>query len=152
MKFPLHIPFVEALGFELHHFDGGHAELRVDLGRPSDAMQALVRPLRANPRDADLLVALAEALLALGREEQAMSAISRGAAVAADHPGVRTLQGFMALRAGRESEALQHWRVAAAVPSDDRWCTRARIALAEHDDAQIPQTPVTVGSVRAVSG
>ena len=31
MKFPLHIPFVEALGFELHHFAGGHAELRVDL-------------------------------------------------------------------------------------------------------------------------
>jgi len=31
MKFPLHIPFVESLGFELHHFDGGHAELRVDL-------------------------------------------------------------------------------------------------------------------------
>ena len=31
MKFPLHIPFVEALGFELHHFEGGHAELRVDL-------------------------------------------------------------------------------------------------------------------------
>ena len=127
------------------------AELRVDLGRPSDAMQALVRPLRANPRDADLLVALAEALLALGREEQAMSAISRGAAAASDHPGVRTLQGFMALRAGREAEALQHWRVASAVVSDDRWCTRARIALAEHDDAVVPQTPVTVGSVRAVS-
>lgn len=128
------------------------AELRVDLGRPSDAMQALVRPLRANPRDADLLVALAEALLALGREEQAMSAISRGAAVAPDHPGVRTLQGFMALRAGRAAEALQHWRVAASVASDDRWCTRARIALAEHDDELVPQTPVTVGSVRAVSG
>ena len=31
MKFPMHIPFVEALGFELHHFGGGHAELRVDL-------------------------------------------------------------------------------------------------------------------------
>ena len=31
MKFPLRIPFVEALGFELHHFDGGRAELRVDL-------------------------------------------------------------------------------------------------------------------------
>jgi uncharacterized protein (TIGR00369 family) len=31
VKFPVHIPFVEALGFELHHFDGGHAELRVDL-------------------------------------------------------------------------------------------------------------------------
>jgi uncharacterized protein (TIGR00369 family) len=31
MKFPLHIPFVESLGFELHHFDGGQAELRVDL-------------------------------------------------------------------------------------------------------------------------
>ena len=31
MKFPLHIPFVEALGFELHAFEGGHAELRVDL-------------------------------------------------------------------------------------------------------------------------
>jgi tetratricopeptide (TPR) repeat protein len=127
------------------------AELRVDLGRPSDAMQALVRPLRANPRDADLLVALAEALLALGREEQALSAISRGAAAAPDHPGVRTLQGFMALRAGRESEAMQHWRVAADVASDDRWCTRARTALAEHDDAFVPQTPVTVGSVRAVS-
>ena len=125
------------------------AELRVDLGRPSDAMQALVRPLRANPRDADLLVALAEALLALGREEQAMSAISRGAAVAADHAGVRTLQGFMALRAGRDAEALQHWRVAAAAPSEDRWCTRARVALAEHDDELVPQTPVTVGSVRA---
>ena len=124
------------------------AELRVDLGRPSDAMQALVRPLRANPRDADLLVALAEALLALGREEQALSAISRGAAAAPDHAGVRTLQGFMALRAGRESEALQHWRVAAAVPSEDRWCTRARIALAEHDDTMVPQTPVTLGSVR----
>jgi len=27
----MHIPFVEALGFELHRFDGGHAELRVDL-------------------------------------------------------------------------------------------------------------------------
>jgi uncharacterized protein (TIGR00369 family) len=33
MKFPAHIPFVEALGFELHRFDGGHAELRVDLGQ-----------------------------------------------------------------------------------------------------------------------
>ena len=124
------------------------AELRVDLGRPSDAMQALVRPLRANPRDADLLVALAEALLALGREEQAMSAISRGAAAAVDHPGVRTLQGFMAMRAGRDVEALQHWRVAAAVDSDDRWCTRARIALAENDDVDVPQTPVALGSVR----
>lgn len=31
MKFPVHIPFVEALGFELHAFEGGHAELRVDL-------------------------------------------------------------------------------------------------------------------------
>lgn len=31
MKFPLHIPFVEALGFELHACEGGHAELRVDL-------------------------------------------------------------------------------------------------------------------------
>jgi uncharacterized protein (TIGR00369 family) len=31
MKFPLHIPFVEALGFELHRFEDGHAELRVDL-------------------------------------------------------------------------------------------------------------------------
>ena len=31
MKFPLHIPFVEALGFELYAFEGGHAELRVDL-------------------------------------------------------------------------------------------------------------------------
>ena len=31
MKFPSHIPFVEALGFELHRFDGGHAELRIDL-------------------------------------------------------------------------------------------------------------------------
>jgi uncharacterized protein (TIGR00369 family) len=31
MKFPSHIPFVEALGFELHRFEGGHAELRVDL-------------------------------------------------------------------------------------------------------------------------
>ncbi len=127
------------------------AELRVDLGRPSDAMLALVRPLRANPRDADLLVALAEALLALGREEQALSAISRGAAVAPDHAGVRTLQGFMALRTGRESEALQHWRVASGSALDDRWVTRARIALAEHDDVAIPQTPVTMGSVRAVS-
>jgi tetratricopeptide (TPR) repeat protein len=128
------------------------AELRVDLGRPSDAMQALVRPLRANPRDADLLVALAEALLALGREEQALSAISRGAAVAPDHAGVRTLQGFMALRSGRESEAMQHWRVASASALDDRWATRARIALAEHDDVAVPQTPVTMGSVRTVRG
>ena len=128
------------------------AELRVDVGRPSDAMQALVRPLRANPRDVDLLVALAEALLALGREEQALSAIARGAAVNADHPGVRTLQGHLALRAGRGAESLQHWRVAAAVAVEDRWSTRARIALAEHDDEQVPQTPVTLGSVRRVNG
>jgi len=33
MKFPLHIPFVEALGFELHAFADGHAELRVDLAQ-----------------------------------------------------------------------------------------------------------------------
>jgi uncharacterized protein (TIGR00369 family) len=33
MKFPLHIPFVEALGFELHAFADGQAELRVDLGQ-----------------------------------------------------------------------------------------------------------------------
>ncbi len=128
------------------------AELRVDMGRPSDAMQALVRPLRANPRDADLLVALAEALLALGREEQALSAIARGAAVAPDHAGVRTLQGLMALRSGREAEAIHHWRVASASTVDDRWSTRARIALAEHDDAAVPQTPVTLGSVRLVHG
>jgi len=31
MKFPLHIPFVEELGLELHRFDGGHAEVQVDL-------------------------------------------------------------------------------------------------------------------------
>jgi Tfp pilus assembly protein PilF len=128
------------------------AELRVDLGRPSDAMQALVRPLRSNPRDADLLVALAEALLALGREEQALSAISRGAAVAPDHAGVRTLQGFLALRAGRDAEALQHWRVAAEASGDDRWSARARTALAEHDSSSVPQTPVSMDTVRYVSG
>ena len=33
MKFPLHIPFVESLGLELHAFEGGHAELRVDLDK-----------------------------------------------------------------------------------------------------------------------
>jgi hypothetical protein len=128
------------------------AELRVDLGRPSDAMQALVKPLRANPRDVDLLIALAEALLGLGREEQALSAIARGAAVAADHAGVRTLQGYMALRSGRTADALEHWRVASASTADDRWVTRARVELAEHDDALVPQTPVTLGSVRSVSG
>lgn len=128
------------------------AELRVDMGRPSDAMQALVRPLRANPRDADLLVALAEALLALGREEQALSAIARGAAVASDHAGVRTLQGLMALRSGRDAEAIQHWRVASGSTIDDRWSMRARLALAEHDDAAVPQTPTTLGSVRLVHG
>jgi len=31
LHFPLHIPFVEELGLELWRFDGGHAELRVDL-------------------------------------------------------------------------------------------------------------------------
>ncbi len=128
------------------------AELRVDLGRPSDAMQALVRPLRANPRDVDLLIALAEALLGLGREEQASSAIARGAAVLPDHAGVRTLQGYMALRNGRAQDALEHWRVAAGSTIDDRWSTRARVALAEHDDALVPRTPVTLGSVRQVTG
>ena len=128
------------------------AELRVDLGRPSDAMQALVRPLRANPRDVDLLVALAEALLGLGREEQALSAIARGAAVSPDHTGVRTLQGYMALRGGREQDAVEHWRVAADSTVDDRWSTRARIALAEIDDTLIPRTPVTLGAVRMVHG
>ncbi len=128
------------------------AELRVDLGRPSDAMQALVRPLRANPRDADLLVALAEALLGLGREEQALSAIARSAAVAPDHAGVRTLQGYMASRGGREQEAVEHWRVAAGSTIDDRWSTRARVALAEIDDSLIPHTPVILGAVRLVHG
>jgi uncharacterized protein (TIGR00369 family) len=32
MKFPVHIPFVEQLGFELHRFDGGHAELQLEVG------------------------------------------------------------------------------------------------------------------------
>jgi uncharacterized protein (TIGR00369 family) len=31
MKFPLHIPFVEELGLELHRCDNGHAEVQVDL-------------------------------------------------------------------------------------------------------------------------
>jgi uncharacterized protein (TIGR00369 family) len=31
MKFPLHIPFVEELGLELHRFDNGHAEVQVNL-------------------------------------------------------------------------------------------------------------------------
>ena len=31
MQFPLHIPFVEELGLELHRFDNGHAEVQVDL-------------------------------------------------------------------------------------------------------------------------
>jgi Flp pilus assembly protein TadD len=115
-------------------------------------MQALVRPLRANPRDVDLLVALAEALLGLGREEQALSAVARGAAVAPDHAGVRTLQGYMALRSGRLPDALEHWRVAATGTADDRWSTRARVELAEHDDALVPQTPITLGSVRLVTG
>jgi uncharacterized protein (TIGR00369 family) len=33
LRFPSHIPFVQQLGFELHRFEGGHAELRVDLGQ-----------------------------------------------------------------------------------------------------------------------
>ncbi len=31
LNFPLHIPFVEELGLELHRFDSGHAEVQVDL-------------------------------------------------------------------------------------------------------------------------
>jgi uncharacterized protein (TIGR00369 family) len=31
MKFPLHIPFVEELGLELHRFEDGRAEVQVDL-------------------------------------------------------------------------------------------------------------------------
>ena len=31
LKFPLHIPFVEQLGLELHRFEGGHAELQLGL-------------------------------------------------------------------------------------------------------------------------
>jgi uncharacterized protein (TIGR00369 family) len=31
MKFPLHIPFVEQLGLELHKFEHGQAEVQVDL-------------------------------------------------------------------------------------------------------------------------
>lgn len=31
LKFPVHIPFVEQLGFELHSIGDGQAELRVDL-------------------------------------------------------------------------------------------------------------------------
>ena len=81
-----------------------------------------------------------------------MSAIARGSAVAPDHAGVRTLHGFVALRAGREVEALQHWRVAAGNAIDDRWSTRARLALAEHDGIAVPRTPVTLGSVTMVQG
>jgi tetratricopeptide (TPR) repeat protein len=128
------------------------AELRVDMGRPSEAMQALVRPLRANPRDTDLLVALAEALFALGREEQGCAAVARAAAIEPNHAGVRVLQGNLSRRSGRESDAVQHWRVAAASAVDDRWALRARLAIAEHDEAAVPHTPVTMGSFRLVSG
>jgi uncharacterized protein (TIGR00369 family) len=31
LQFPIHIPFVQALGFELHAFGNGQAELQVDL-------------------------------------------------------------------------------------------------------------------------
>jgi uncharacterized protein (TIGR00369 family) len=31
MKFPLHIPFVEELGLELHRFDNGHADVQMNL-------------------------------------------------------------------------------------------------------------------------
>jgi uncharacterized protein (TIGR00369 family) len=31
MKFPVHIPFVEQLGFELHRFDGGQSEVQLDV-------------------------------------------------------------------------------------------------------------------------
>jgi len=33
MDFPIHIPFVEHLGFELIRFEGGEAEIALDLGR-----------------------------------------------------------------------------------------------------------------------
>ena len=33
LKFPSHIPFVEALGFELHRFEGGQAEVQLDLSQ-----------------------------------------------------------------------------------------------------------------------
>jgi uncharacterized protein (TIGR00369 family) len=32
VRFPVHIPFVEQLGLELHRFGDGEAEIRVDLG------------------------------------------------------------------------------------------------------------------------
>jgi uncharacterized protein (TIGR00369 family) len=31
LQFPVRIPFVEEMGLELHRFDGGHAEVQVDL-------------------------------------------------------------------------------------------------------------------------
>jgi tetratricopeptide (TPR) repeat protein len=126
------------------------AELRVDLGRPSDAIQALVRPLRANPRDPDLLIALAEAQFALGREEQARAAVARAASVDANHIGVRTLHGYMALRAGNAHDATQQWRVALEQSrTEDRWTSRARLALAEHGTDDVPQTPVVMAPVCA---
>ncbi|MCU0626178.1 MAG: tetratricopeptide repeat protein [Gemmatimonadaceae bacterium] len=119
------------------------SELYVDTGRPADALQVLVRPLRADPTDAGLLVASSEALLADRRDEAALAALTRATQLAPDHPGVRTLRGWLAMRDGRMRDAVLHWEVAASAPFDARWSWRARRALAEHESRHdVPAAPL----------
>jgi tetratricopeptide (TPR) repeat protein len=90
------------------------AELRYG-GRPAVAMQYLEEGLRAAPRDAALLAGLARALVALGRDDEAVSAYRQAVETAAQ-PGVVLEQAelLQALHRPEVSDQLALFRALAA--------------------------------------
>jgi cytochrome c-type biogenesis protein CcmH/NrfG len=101
------------------------AEAATQAGKPLSAVKMLEGQLKQSPRDMDLWLGLADALVqhAGGMLNPAAEmAFNRAAQVAPDHPAPRFFYGLALSRMGQFDAAEQYWRQVLAMPqASDRW-------------------------------
>jgi arylsulfatase A-like enzyme/Flp pilus assembly protein TadD len=114
-----------------------HGRLLLDLGRTGDAERELrIAAGQSAAGDASARVGLAEALLLLGKPDEAESLLAE---VLARDPGqldALGARGKLLLARGRPREALPLLERATAIPEPERWVDVAEAQLAAGDPAQ----------------
>lgn len=105
------------------------ALLRLELGRPDEALEAAQQILRSDPRDADALSAAGRALQALGWPADELAMIDRLLALGAPTAAMSYRRGMVLLQLGRHGGTLRAFDAALAIDAGhaDAWSQRGSL-------------------------
>ncbi len=122
-------------------FDALHllGVLRMQQGRPSDALALLSAALKVKPNSAEALSNSAVVLMSLDRHQEALVALDRVLAVASANGGAHFNRGVALMNLGRNADAVESYRRALAI-IPDHFETNFNLgnslaALGRHDEA-----------------